>query len=150
VKTSTRLSLVAGLLVWAVLLVAATTACGGEESTLEGTRWIMTKYAVSGGVKDALPDPVVDATFATPRNGEGQVSGSGGLNQYSGTYKVDGKNLTVGTISSTRVAGNPAVMQQEADYLTALQTAATHEIDGNTLTIENRSGFVVLVYRAAE
>lgn len=148
--TSKRLSLTAGLLVCAVLLVAAVAACGdGEDSPLEGTRWILTTYAVSGGTKDALPDPVIDATFATPRNGEGQVSGSGGINQYSGAYKIDGKNLTVGTISSTRIAGSPAAMQQEADYLTALQTAATFEIDGGTLTIKNRSGFVVLVYRAA-
>jgi heat shock protein HslJ len=138
------------LLMMGVLLLATVSACGGssEGLTLEGTKWIMTTYAVIGGMNDALTTPPVDATFSAPQNGNGQVSGSGGINQYSGPYTVDGSKLTVGTISSTRIAGEPAAMQQETAYLLALQLAASYEIENDNLTIKNASGVTVLTFKA--
>jgi heat shock protein HslJ len=151
VKRPWRLALVAGLAVCVLPLAGLLAGCGDdqEDLALVGTKWVMTTYAVTGAMKDALPTPTVDATFAAPKDGEGDVSGSGGINQYSGRYTVDGDKLTVGTISSTRKAGAPAVMQQETDYLIALQTAATYQIDGDTLTIRSASGVTVLTYVAA-
>ena len=150
-KRRWRLALVAGLAVCLLPLAGLLAGCGDdqEDLALVGTKWVMTTYAVTGAMKDALPTPTVDATFAAPKDGEGDVSGSGGINQYSGRYTVDGDKLTVGTISSTRKAGAPAVMQQETDYLIALQTAATYQIDGDTLTIRSTSGVTVLTYVAA-
>ena len=150
-RVSKRMVLIVAFLASVVLLSALVVACGDdqEDLALVGTKWVMTTYAVTGGMKDALPTPTVDATFAAPKDGEGDVSGSGGINQYSGRYTVDGDKLTVGTISSTRKAGAPAVMQQETDYLIALQTAATYQIDGDTLTIRSTSGVTVLTYVAA-
>ena len=150
-RVSKRMVLIGAFLASVVLLSALVVACGDdqEDLALVGTKWVMTTYAVTGAMKDALPTPTVDATFAAPKDGEGDVSGSGGINQYSGRYTVDGEKLTVGTISSTRKAGAPAVMQQETDYLIALQTAATYQIDGDTLTIRSTSGVTVLTYVAA-
>ena len=148
---SKRMVLIVAFLASVVLLSALVVGCGDdqEDLALVGTKWVMTTYAVTGAMKDALPTPTVDATFAAPKDGAGDVSGSGGINQYSGRYTVDGDKLTVGTISSTRKAGAPAVMQQETDYLIALQTAATYQIDGDTLTIRSTSGVTVLTYVAA-
>ncbi len=150
-KRRWRLVLVAGLLVCSALLAGFVYGCGEddqEDLALDGRTWIMTTYAVTGAMKDALPTPSVDAIFAAPRDGEGDLSGNGGINQYSGKYTVDGDKLTVGTISSTRKAGAPAVMQQETDYLLALQTAATYQIDGDILAIKNSSGVTVVTYKA--
>jgi heat shock protein HslJ len=146
-----RLSFIAGAMVCVFLVLAAFTACGGDSNegrTLEGTKWVMTTYAVVGAMKNALATPTVDATFSAPQNGKGQVSGSGGVNQYSGPYTVDGSNLTVGTLSSTRSAGDPAAMQQETAYLLALQAAASYTIDKDNLTIKNASDVTVLTFKA--
>lgn len=151
-KRVSRLSLSAGVLVCAVLLLGVVTACGGsdEAQTLEGTKWIMATYAVPGTMKNALATPTVDATFSAPKSGKGQVAGSGGINQYNGSYTVDGSNLTVGAVSSTRMAGEAAAMQQETEYLVALQSAASYTINGGTLTIVNKSGVTVLTYKAGK
>jgi heat shock protein HslJ len=120
--------------------------CGEEAAPLEGTKWIMTSYyAVDGSMHDALPEPPVDATFA-----DGAVSGNGGINQYNGGYELDGENLTISPLASTQMAGDPAVMEQETAYLMALQAAATFEIDGGNLTINDGSGEAVLEYRSAD
>ena len=71
-------------------------------------------------MQDALPVPKVDATFA-----DGKVSGNGGVNQYSGAYKVDGSKMTVSEIASTAMAGEQVVMDQEAAYLANLEAAGT-------------------------
>jgi heat shock protein HslJ len=150
VKRVSRFSLVVGLLVCSVLLLAAVSACGsGETLTLQGTKWIMTTYAVQGAMNTALTAPQVDATFAAPSNGTGQVAGSGGINQYTGSYTVDGSKLTVGSVTSTRLAGEQAAMQQETAYLANLQSAASYKIDGSKLSIMNPSGTTVLTYEAA-
>ena len=81
------------LVLLAALVLCAFTAmilpgCGEEAARLEGTKRIMTSYyAVDGSMHDALPEPPVDATFA-----DGKVSGNGGINQYNGTYEIDGAN----------------------------------------------------------
>jgi heat shock protein HslJ len=150
-KRVTRFSLVVGLLVCAVLLLAAVSACGSSTTlTLDGTKWVMTTYAVAGGMKNALASPQVDATFAAPKDGKGDVAGSGGINTYTGTYTVSGDKLTVGSVTSTRLAGEQAAMQQETAYLANLQSAASYKIDGENLAIKNTAGTTVLTYKAAK
>jgi putative lipoprotein len=110
---------------------------------LESTTWILTAYAVDGSIKDALPTPLVDATFA-----DGTVSGNGGVNQYSGGYEVDGSKMSVGKLASTAMAGDPAVMDQEAAYLTNLQAANAFKVDGDKLTIKDVSADTILEFRS--
>jgi heat shock protein HslJ len=152
VKRVSRLSIVAGLLVCAILLLGIVTACGGSDEalTLDGTKWIMTTYAVTGAMKNALATPAVDATFAAPKDGKGEVAGNGGVNQYTGSYTVNANKLTVTGVSSTRMTGDPATMQQETAYLMNLQAAASYEISGSNLTIKNNSGVTVLTYKAGQ
>jgi heat shock protein HslJ len=152
VKRVSRPSIVAGLVICAVLLLGIVTACGGSDEalTLDGTKWVLTTYAVTGAMKNALATPAVDATFAAPKDGKGEVAGSGGVNQYTGPYTVNANKLTVGTVSSTRMTGDPAAMQQETAYLINLQAAASYEISGGTLAIKNLSGVTVLTYKTAQ
>ena len=140
-----KLVLFAGL-VWCAAAVMVLPGCGGEAAPLEGTKWIMSSYyAVDGSMHDALPEPPVDATFA-----DGKVSGNGGINQYNGTYEIDGENLSISPLASTMMAGDPAVMEQETAYLMALQAAASFETDGGKLTINDGSGEAVLEFKSAD
>ena len=74
---------------------------------------------------------------------EGQLSGFSGCNDYSGTYTI-GQDGTVkmGPISATKkTCTEPAnVMEQESQYLAALQSAATFQVQGSTLTAQNANG----------
>jgi heat shock protein HslJ len=133
------------------LLVVGALVCGGlvlavsgcdDGAALEGTKWVMTAYVADGSMQEALANPAVDATFV-----DGQVAGSGGINQYSGSYEVDGAKLTISPLISTMMAGEPVVMEQETAYLTALQSAGSYEIEGDTLTMKDESGATLLEFR---
>jgi heat shock protein HslJ len=58
-----------------------------------------------------------------------KVAGSGGVNRFSGTCKLDGANLKFGTFAVTRMAGPPAVMNQETAFLAALAKVASYKLD---------------------
>ncbi len=143
-KTVLKLSLVTGLVLSAGLLMALP-GCGGDDTSLEGTKWVMTAYAVDGSMQDALSDTAVDAMFA-----DGTVSGTGGCNQYNGSYELDGDKLTVGMLAGTMMACEPPILDQETAYMKALQSAASFKIDGDMLGIMDASGATVLEFQAAE
>jgi heat shock protein HslJ len=144
-KPLLRLLLVVGLVLCCGLPLAVA-ACGDDGGqALEGTKWVLSAYAVNGTMKDALVTATADATFA-----DGQVSGNAGINQYNGPYEVDGDKLSVGPLASTKMAGDAMIMEQEAAFLMALESAASYEIDGDTLVIMDSSGAAVLEFSPAE
>ncbi len=74
---------------------------------------------------------------------DGKLSGFGGCNDYSGTYTIgqDGA-VKMGPISAAKKScTQPAnVMEQESQYLAALQSAATFQVQGTSLTAQNANG----------
>jgi heat shock protein HslJ len=56
-------------------------------------------------------------------------------NTYQAGYEVDGNNITIGLPISTLMAcAEPdGIMEQEQEYLTALSTAATYQISGDSM-----------------
>jgi heat shock protein HslJ len=106
---------------------------------LLGTSWEVISYNNGReAVVSLLTGTEISLNFGT----DGQVSGNAGCNTYSGGYQAGGKELKVGPLGGTRMfCDKPAgVMDQEKQYLAALQSAATFEIAGNTLTIRDASG----------
>ena len=65
------------------------------------------------------------------------LGASVGLNQIGGGYKLDGEQIEISPLRSTRKAGPPALMKAEARYSVALQNARTFELgaDGQTLIL---------------
>ena len=63
----------------------------------------------------------------------GALSGSGGCNQYSTTYRTDGSSIAIGQIASTLMACEGDRGAQETAFLSALQGATTWRLgdDGN-------------------
>jgi heat shock protein HslJ len=118
-----------------------------EKTELEGTRWGLIAYQnADGETVDALPDREVTLEFE-----DGRVAGNGGCNSYFGSYTVDGTQLTIGALGSTMMACIPEeVMQQEAQVLALLQTAATYEIVDGQLLIIDAEGETVLTYAPIE
>lgn len=114
---------------------------------LEGTRWVLeSQVGPNGETVPALPDREVTAEFS-----DGALTGSGGCNNYFGSYTVDGANLTIGQVGSTMMACMPeAIMQQETQFFANLQSAATYTIVDGQLQIADATGNVVLTFAATE
>jgi heat shock protein HslJ len=60
---------------------------------------------------------------------DGMVSGSGGCNQYSGPYEVDGGSIRFGDLASTLMLCEGQVGAQETAFMAALGGATTWRID---------------------
>ena len=78
-----------------------------------------------------MPTPMVPPQGVEPTAEftDGRIFGSGGCNRFNGGYEVSGNQLSIGPLASTFMACEPAVMNQETKYLTALQGAERYEID---------------------
>jgi heat shock protein HslJ len=101
---------------------------------LAGTSWDVHSY--NNGIQ-AVVSLVAGSSITVEFGADGVVSGSSGCNTYSGAYTSDGVgSITIGPLASTRMmCGDPAVMEQEALFLTAMQTAAVYWLNGNSLDL---------------
>ena len=61
-----------------------------------------------------------------------KVSGNGGINKFGGSCTLEGEKLTFGPMRSTKMAGPPAVMNQEASFHQALDKVKSFKFDGNS------------------
>ena len=114
------------------------------QNPLNGTAWQVTGY---NNGRDAIVSPLGGTTL-TARFASSQISGQGGCNDFSGGYSVSGSNISIGALAAgmmtcTEPAG---VMEQEAAYIAALQSAATFQFDGNRLTLRRGDGATAVVF----
>ena len=101
---------------------------------LSGTSWIVTNY---NNGREAVVG-VIDGTEMTVSFGDGgELSGTAGCNNYFASYEADAEagTITIDQIGFTDMAceGPEGIMEQEQAFLNALATAATYQIQGNTL-----------------
>ena len=106
-----------------------------QSTDLAGGAWDVIAYNNGNqAVVGVIADTNLTANFGT----DGVLSGSGGCNNYSGGYTVDGEgNIQIGPLMSTMMAcdGPEGIMEQEMQYLAALQTAATYSMEGDSLQL---------------
>jgi len=117
-----------------------------QEVTLEDAKWVLQSYGEAGNPKDILADTEITAEFISS---EGTVKGSAGCNSYFGSYELKGSQLSIpGPVGVTEMycMEPEGVMDQEQEYLTALQLAESFEIDGDELQIN--CGSQVLIFRS--
>jgi heat shock protein HslJ len=112
---------------------------GAQSQDLAGSSWEAIGY---NNGKQAVTSVMAGTTLTAEFGKDGTLSGNGGCNSYSGPYKVSGNQITIGPLASTKMAcGDPAgVMDQEAQYLAALQSAAAYQIEGAVLELRTKDG----------
>jgi heat shock protein HslJ len=118
----------------AVAFVAFLVAgCGGSDApaSLADSSW--TLASLNGA------EPVAGTTVTAKFTAD-QVSGSGGCNNYFGSYETDRGDLSFGPLGSTFKACAEPISRQEAEYFAALQAATSYGIDGDELTITYPDG----------
>ena len=104
---------------------------------IEGTAWRLVR-----GV--AIPDGVeITARFAGDT-----VSGRAGVNRYRADYRLHGDVLELGPAATTLMAGDPAAMRAEHDYLQLLGTVDGQKVDGDTLVLMDRGHQPILWFEA--
>lgn len=112
---------------------------------LAGTSWQATGINNGkGALVSQAGTEAVTATFGT----DGQVSGTGGCNQYSGTFTVGETNaLTIGPIAATEMAcAEPDLNEIESNYFAALPLVASYEVEADRLTLRDATGAMQVTY----
>lgn len=107
------------------------------EGNLMGTQWILESYGPSGAETTVIGETPLTLNFSH----DGQVTGSGGCNSFGGTYQVEDGTLVLGEIVSTLMACvDSELMEQERQYLDALQTVSTIELENDRLVLTYDQG----------
>ena len=119
-----------------------------QDQSLAGTAWEVTGFNNGRqAVVSVLAGTSLTATFGE----DGRVAGSAGCNQYNASFTTDGDKITIGPAASTRrFCAEPAgVMEQEAQFLAALQTAATYTPRGDMLELRTADGALAVTLKPA-
>jgi heat shock protein HslJ len=106
---------------------------GQEAPSLEGPIWVL---------DGTTPGTQITAEFA-----DGQVTGSAGCNNYSGSYittpAANGGRISISDLSPTMMLCEEEIMDQETRYLGSFMAATKYTIKDNELTIFYPGGRLV-------
>jgi heat shock protein HslJ len=124
-----------------------TLASFSKQSTqLGGTSWLVTS---SNNGKQAVVSTVIETKLTANFGTDGKLSGSAGCNNYMASYEVSGKSIKIGAIAATRKMCIKAdVMEQEQQFLKALETVATYQFDGNRLELRTATNALAVMLTA--
>jgi heat shock protein HslJ len=116
--------------------------------SLESQSWEVISY---NNGKEAVVSVIIGSRITAEFDGE-QINGSSGCNNYFGAYEAEGENISIGPLANTeRFCMDPdGVMDQEQEYLAALQSAATYRIDGDRLEMRTADGALAVSMVAVE
>jgi heat shock protein HslJ len=123
-------------------------ALAAQSLVLTGTSWRAT--GINNGRQAVVS--VVNGTSVTLSFGaDGDASGQGGCNHYSGHYEANGSQITIGRVAVTEMSctNPPGVMEQEQAYLKALGTASTVRFEGNRLELRTADGALAVGFERA-
>jgi len=116
-----------------------------QSQDLMGSNWEVTAY---NNGKQAVVGVLEGTTLTASFGKDGNLTGNSGCNEFNGSYKVNGDQITIGTLASTmKMCSDPAgVMDQEAQYQAALQSAASYQIEGNVLQLRTKDDALAAMF----
>jgi heat shock protein HslJ len=114
-------------------------------TTLADTTWILTSYGDPNDPTLTESGVVTTAIFSV----DGTLNGSAGCNEYSAEYTLDGNMINIGTPTSTRMACERG-MEQEQAYLAALELAERYQVGNGLLEITYADGAAVMRFSALD
>ena len=120
----------------ALATFSAEAVAGAASSSLVSTGW--TLMELNG--KPFIPVEKHPVTMIFDASGD-KVSGSGGCNRYSGSYKLDGNKLTFGNQAVTAMLC--ADMTGETAYFAMLPKVASFQRLGESLTLFDKNGTAI-------
>jgi heat shock protein HslJ len=115
---------------------------GAAPPDLAGSSWTVTNY---NNGKEAVVGTVTGSELTLAFGTDGNVSGSGGVNTFSGPFTSAETSIKIGPLAATMMAGSEELMAQEQQYMTALQAATTWDIANGVLTLRDDKGAMQVV-----
>jgi heat shock protein HslJ len=117
-------------------LLASLTA---QPQSLAGTSWKVTGF---NNGRQAVVSPLNGTELTLAFSGDGRYSGSAGCNNFNGAYTAQALKLALGPAAATRrMCPQPAgLMEQEQQFLKALQTVTTARFEGDRLELRTADG----------
>jgi heat shock protein HslJ len=136
---------IAVVLVFTALLAACTTTTKDPSPTpgpvLLNTEWVL--ISLHG-------NPLIEETQITLSFGDTSLDGSAGCNTYGASYAASEDSLRLSGIYATEMAcpEPEGILDQEREYLNALNAAARFRLDGDRLEVYDEAGAPILVFAA--
>ena len=79
----------------------------------------------------------------------GKLAIFGGVNRLTGSYALVDDSVTLGSLVSTKMAGDPKAMELEKNLAKTLASVDTFQVDGNILALSS-NGTVVAKFRSGK
>lgn len=109
-----------------------------QSLALAGTSWRVTSY---NNGRQAVVSVLAGTGLSMAFAADGRVSGSAGCNNFMGTFTVSGSSLKLGPPATTRkMCAQPGVMEQERQFLKALESVATIRQEGERAELRTADG----------
>ncbi len=110
-----------------------------DQQTLTDSSWQVTGY--NNGA-EALVSLMTDTTISLQFSATGTVSGRAGCNTFTGTYTSSDGTVTITGLASTQIMciKPEGIMDQEAQFVAALQKATVYSIENGALVMRDESG----------
>lgn len=110
-----------------------------QSQSLAGTSWRVTGY---NNGKEAVVSVIAGTELTMAFSDDNKAAGSAGCNRYHTAYTLQGQKLTFGPVAATRkMCGAPErIMEQEQEFLKALETVAAMRAEGQKLEMRTAAG----------
>ena len=108
---------------------------------LSQSSWQLENYFLHGESKQALSEHPATIEFQ-----DGKFSGNTGCNGFSGTYAVEGDAIHFQLGPMTLRACQEDVADQEAAFLSGLESAAAYQIQDGKLMLLDKQGKLLLIF----
>jgi heat shock protein HslJ len=119
-----------------------------EPKSLTGNLWQVIFY---NNGQEAVVSVILGTEMTAFFDGEGQLSGSAGCNNYTAAYEVDENQISIGPAATTRMlcSEHEGIMEQESAYLAALEMATAFEFEEDRMILLDSEGRRVVDYQLA-
>lgn len=115
-----------------------------QSTDLADTAWEVVSY---NNGREAVVGLITGTEISAYFGIEGDLSGNAGCNQYFASFTASNGSIEIGLPGATmRFCEQPAgIMEQESEFLAALQSAATYSIQGNMLQMRTAADQLALI-----
>ena len=139
-----RLAIITVMFLAVTACTLAAVACGGDETAdLDGTSWVLVRW------NDGDLDPG-DFTITVDFE-DGRIGGVAAVNTYGGPYETGSNGeFSIGPLSSTMHGAMGDEGRAERFFFDLLESAASYEVVGDTLTLFDEFGDEALVFTTAK